>query len=176
MASKTVNGNTLEVPTVNSKKMDIKIGTILRLLFLIAAYVNQVCDVFGAYDAFIPEEYRTVISVVSLIATAAASVAAYWFNNSWSTEATVVDKLLATIKHASKYCPEIVDAVNTSISEFNKKEAEAAKSMNIPTSAVINNKNVSETEPVEVPTAESSEQSDDEESSDCESSDDGMAN
>ena len=137
MANKTVNGNTLEVPEINSKNAEVKIGTILRAVFLIAAYVNQACDVFGAYDLFIPEEWRTVVSVVSLIATAAASVCAYWFNNSWSKEATVVDKLLATIKHASKYCPEIVDAVNVSIAEFNKKEVEAAKNMNIPTSATI---------------------------------------
>lgn len=138
MPSKTVNNNTLEVPTIDSKKVEVKIGTILRLLFLIAAYVNQACDVLGAYDAFIPEEYRSVVSVASLVATAVASIAAYWFNNSWSAEATVVDKLLATIKHASKYCPEIVDAVNTSISEFNKKEVAAAQSLSIPTSAEIN--------------------------------------
>lgn len=137
MANKTVNGNTLEVPEFNGKNAEVKIGTVLRLVFLIAAYVNQACDVFGAYDLFIPAEWRTVVSVVSLIATAGASVSAYWFNNSWSKEATVVDKLLATIKHASKYCPEIVDAVNTSIVEFNKKEVEAAKNMSIPTSASI---------------------------------------
>lgn len=140
MAQKTVNGNTLEVPEVDSKKVEIKIGTILRMLFLLAAYVNQACDVLGAYDAFIPEKYRMVVTAVSLIATGVASVCAYWFNNSWSTEATVADKLLSTIKHASVYCPEIVDAVNASVAEFNKKQAEAAANMNIPTSADIKRK------------------------------------
>lgn len=137
MANKTVNGNTLDVPEFKGEKLSVKIGTILRLAFLVAAYLNQACDVIGAYDAFIPEKYQTLVSVVSLIATAVASVAAYWFNNSWSAEATVVDKLLATIKHASAYCPEIVDAVNVSITEFTKKEVEAAKSISIPTSADI---------------------------------------
>ena len=126
MAQKTVNGNTLEVPNVDSKKAEVKIGTILRMLFLVAAYVNQACDVLGAYDAFIPDEYRSVVTVASLIATGVASVCAYWFNNSWSAEATVADKLLATIKHGSTYCPEIVDAVNNTVSEFNKKQVGTA--------------------------------------------------
>lgn len=140
MVEKTVGGNTLEVPNVDSKKVEVKIGTILRLLFLLAAWVNQACDVLGAYDAFIPSEYRTLVTVLSLIATGVASVAAYWFNNSWSAEATVVDKLLATIKHASKYCPEIVEAVNKSVAEFNKKQADAAADINIPSSAELKKK------------------------------------
>lgn len=120
MAQKTVNGQTLEVPDLTSKKAEVKIGTILRLVFLIAAYVNQVCDVVGAYDMFIPEEYRSVVSVVSLIATAVASVSAYWFNNSWTPEANTADKVLATIKNASTYCPEIMDKINQVVVEVNK--------------------------------------------------------
>ena len=51
MAQKNVNGQILDVPEIDSKKADVAIGTILRLLFLIAAYVNQACDVLGAYDS-----------------------------------------------------------------------------------------------------------------------------
>lgn len=138
MVKKTVGEHTLEVPNVDSKVAEVKIGTIMRLIFLIAAWINQLCDVLGAYDSFIPAEYQTVVTVASLIATGAASIAAYWFNNSWSPEATVVDKLLATIKHASKYCPDIVDAVNASVAEFNKKQAEAAANLNIPSSGELN--------------------------------------
>lgn len=125
MAQKTVNGNTLDVPDLTSKKAEIKIGTVLRLIFLIAAYVNQVCDVIGAYDAFIPSEYRSVVSIVSLVATAVASVAAYWFNNSWTAEANTADKVLATMKQASTYCPEIVQKINQTVAEFNTKEGTA---------------------------------------------------
>lgn len=120
MAEKTVNGQTLEVPNLTSKKVEVKVGTVLRLIFLIAAYVNQVCDVLGAYDMFIPQEYRSVVSIVSLVATAAASVSAYWFNNSWTQEATTADKILATIRVASTYCPEIVNKIDQTIAEINK--------------------------------------------------------
>ncbi len=129
---KEVNGNVLEVPNLDSKVLDVKIGTKLRLVFLVAAYIITACDTIGAFDLFIPEKYRLVVTTISLIASAAASVAAYWFNNSWTSEATVVDKLLATIKHTSVYCPEIVDSVNASIAEFNKKTADAAKSVTAP--------------------------------------------
>lgn len=129
MATKTVNGNTLDVPDLTSKKAEVKIGTILRMLFLVAAYINQICEVIGVYNAFIPQEYQSVVATVSLIATGAASVCAYWFNNSWSVEATTVDKLLLTIKNASQYCPDIVDSVNASVAEFNKKQAQAAAEM-----------------------------------------------
>lgn len=131
---KEVNGNVLEVPTIDSKALEVKIGTKLRLVFLIAAYVITACDTIGAFDLFIPEKYQLVVTTISLIASAAASIAAYWFNNSWTSEATVVDKLLATIKHTAVYCPEIVDSVNASIAEFNKKTADAAKSVTTPVS------------------------------------------
>lgn len=126
MAKRVVNGQELEVPDFDSKTVDIKIGTILRLVFLIAAYINQVCEVLGAYDAFIPADYRGVIAVVSLIATAAASVAAYWFNNSWTAEATVIDKVLATLKYSAKYCPEISDQIKNNVIEAGKLNAEMA--------------------------------------------------
>lgn len=129
MAQKTVNGVTLEVADVTNEKVEVKIGTILRLVFLVAAYVNQVCDVVGAYDAFIPDQYRSVVSIVSLVATAVASVAAYWFNNSWTAEANTADKILATIRQASVYCPEIVEAVNDTINTV-KSAADEDKSSN----------------------------------------------
>lgn len=126
MAQKTVNGQTLEVPDFDSKEVRVKIGTILRLLFLIAAYVNQMCEVLGAYDAIIPEQYRGLITVVSLIATAVASVAAYWFNNSWTEEATTLDMVLSTMKFAAKYCPEIKNQIKENITDAGKLNVELA--------------------------------------------------
>ena len=124
MSLKTVNGQTLEVPDFDSKEIEVKIGTILRLVFLIAAYVNQACEVLGAYDAIIPEKYRAIIAIVSLIATAAASVAAYWFNNSWTANATLLDKLLATMKYSAKYCPEIKNQIVNNVVDAGKLNAE----------------------------------------------------
>ena len=124
MAQKNVNGQILDVPEIDSKKADVAIGTILRLLFLIAAYVNQACDVLGAYDSFLTEDTKGLVTVVSLIATAVASVAAYWFNNSWTPEATVVDKVFATMKFTSKYCPDIADAVKNNIIDAHRANTE----------------------------------------------------
>lgn len=124
MAQKNVNGQILDVPEIDSKKADVAIGTILRLLFLIAAYVNQACDVLGAYDSFLTEDTKGLVTVVSLIATAVASVAAYWFNNSWTPEATVIDKVFATMKFTSKYCPDIADAVKNNIIDAHRANTE----------------------------------------------------
>lgn len=127
-----VNGDVLEVPVIDSKKLEIKISTKMRLIFLIASYIIAGCDMLGAFDMFIPTRYQSVVTTVCMIAAAAAAAAAYWFNNSWSNEATVVDKLLATIKHTAKYCPEIVQSIDASIAEFNKKTANAARSVTVP--------------------------------------------
>lgn len=124
MAQKNVNGQILDVPEIDSKKADVAIGTILRLLFLIVAYVNQACDVLGAYDSFLTEDTKGLVTVVSLIATAVASVAAYWFNNSWTPEATVIDKVFATMKFTSKYCPDIADAVKNNIIDAHRANTE----------------------------------------------------
>lgn len=124
MAQKNVNGQILEVPEIDSKKADVAIGTILRLLFLIAAYINQACEVFGAYDAFLSEDAKGIVAVMSLIATAVASVAAYWFNNSWTPEATVIDKVFATMKYTAKYCPDIADTIKHNIVDAHKINTE----------------------------------------------------
>lgn len=130
MANKTVNGQTLEVPDFDSEKVDIKIGTIMRLLFLIAAYVNQACEVLGAYDSIIPKEYQGFITVASLVATAVASIAAYWFNNSWTPEATVLDKILSTMKYSAKYCPEIKDQIRKNVVDAGQLNAELVQGGN----------------------------------------------
>ena len=124
MAQKDVNGQILDVPEFDSKKADVQIGTILRLLFLIAAYVNQVCEVFGAYDVFLSDNAKGIVTVVSLFATAVASIAAYWFNNSWTPEATVIDKVLATMKYTAKYCPEIADTIKGNLADAHKTNTE----------------------------------------------------
>lgn len=145
MAKKTVNGVTLEVPEFKCEKAEVKIGTILRLVFLIAAYINQVCDVLGAYDMIIPVEYQSVVSLVSLIATAAASVSAYWFNNSWTAEATTADKILVTMKYAATYCPEIITATNKTVLDLdieNKTVRErVVEATPVPETDTINNDN-----------------------------------
>lgn len=126
MAQRVVSGQILDVPDFDSKTVDIKIGTILRLVFLIAAYVNQFCETIGAYNTFIPVQYQEIVKVVSLIATALASIAAYWFNNSWTPEATVIDKVLSTLKYSAKYCPEIVDQIKNNVVEAGKLNVEIA--------------------------------------------------
>lgn len=74
----------------------ISSGTIARTIILVLALFNQVLAMFGKSPLDIAGE--DISNVVSLIFTIAASAAAWWKNNSFTTAAIEGDKMMKRIK------------------------------------------------------------------------------
>lgn len=75
---------------------NVKTDTIIRTIILIIALVNQGLAIFGK-EAF-PITDGQIYQVVTIIATIASSVWAWWKNNSFTKNAIEADKLLAQLK------------------------------------------------------------------------------
>ncbi len=78
--------------------MHITSGTIARTICLILALLNQVLAVLGKGTLAIAED--DIYQIVSLIATIAAGVAAWWKNNSFTKAAISADEVLRQSKLA----------------------------------------------------------------------------
>jgi len=76
--------------------MKIKTETIVRLVILFIALVNQVLTSMGMSP--LPFEDETVTELVSITVTVAASAWAWWKNNSFTKEAIAADEYLTTLK------------------------------------------------------------------------------
>lgn len=74
----------------------ISVGTIARTVCLVLALINQVLLLTGKSP--LPIEDETISSLISTLATIAASLAAWWKNNSVTKEAIEADKLLQQLK------------------------------------------------------------------------------
>lgn len=74
----------------------ISVGTIVRTVCLVLALINQVLLLTGKSP--LPIEDETISSLISTLATIAASLAAWWKNNSVTKEAIEADKLLQQLK------------------------------------------------------------------------------
>ena len=72
--------------------MRVSMGTVIRSICLLLALANQVLAAFGKSP--LPFEDETVSEMASLIVTAAASIAAWWKNNSFTKAAIKADKQL----------------------------------------------------------------------------------
>ncbi len=70
--------------------MKISAGTIARTIVLALALVNQVLVALGISPIEIGDE--TITTVVSLIFTIVAAVAAWWKNNSFTAKAIAADQ------------------------------------------------------------------------------------
>lgn len=77
---------------------EVKAMTVVRLLVLSVAMVNLVLSIFCDYR--IPGLTQENQEQLAVLISLAASVAAYWYNNSWSAGATTSDKILQIIKNA----------------------------------------------------------------------------
>lgn len=75
---------------------NVKTDTVVRTIVLLIALVNQVLAIAGK-EAF-PVTADQVYQGVSLIATVAASVWAWWKNNSFTKNAIEADKVLDELK------------------------------------------------------------------------------
>ena len=71
-------------------------GTIIRTIILLLALVNQVLTALG--KSVIPVSDEEVSIVISTVFTIAASVAAWWKNNSVTTQAQTADVTLAALR------------------------------------------------------------------------------
>lgn len=76
--------------------MKISAGTIARTIILALALTNQALTATG--HSVIPIENEEVTEFVSLVFTIAASLAAWWKNNSFTKKAIKADKYKASLE------------------------------------------------------------------------------
>ena len=79
---------------------EIKIGTIARTAVLALALTNQVLSAAG--KPVIPIEDKQLETLVTTAFTVAASLAAWWKNNSFTPAAIKADQTLKVYQSASK--------------------------------------------------------------------------
>ena len=79
---------------MNSTK--ISAGTIARTAVLIAALLNQILTFAGKNP--LPFSDDEIYSAITTLATAAASLAAWWKNNSFTAAAIRADKVMNDLK------------------------------------------------------------------------------
>lgn len=75
---------------------NIKIDTVVRTIVLIVALANQALAIAG--KEAIPVTEDQVYQIVSLIVTVAASLWAWWKNNSFTKNAIAADQYLEELK------------------------------------------------------------------------------
>lgn len=76
----------------------ITLGTIIRTVLLLLAVVNQVLAIVG--KEALPVYESDVTQLITLAVTIAASIAAWWKNNSFTKAALAGDKVKETIKES----------------------------------------------------------------------------
>ena len=81
-------------------------GTIIRTIILALTIVNSLLSIFGKSPLPISDE--TVTQLVSLIFTIAASLAAWWKNNSFTQAAIEADILMHRLKEEKDDTSEVV--------------------------------------------------------------------
>lgn len=75
---------------------NISKGTIIRTACLLLAIINTALTMFGKNP--LPIEDAMIEEVVSFVFMAAASLAAWWKNNSFTKPAIKADEILADLK------------------------------------------------------------------------------
>ena len=81
-------------------KKKVEIGTVVRTCTLILALVNQFLEIAGFCP--LPLEQEKVYETLTGIFTAAASLCAWWKNNSFSQEALMADEWLREEKEEKR--------------------------------------------------------------------------
>ncbi len=79
-----------------NEENNISKGTVIRTVLLIAALVNQVLLAIGKSP--LPIESEQAQQLISLLFTGAASLIAWWKNNSFTKNAIAADEVLATLQ------------------------------------------------------------------------------
>lgn len=78
------------------KNHAVTVGTIIRTVVLVLALVNQILTAAGASP--LPIDDETAAQLISTVATVAASLAAWWKNNSFTAEAIDADEYLRQLR------------------------------------------------------------------------------
>lgn len=78
------------------KNHAVTVGTIIRTVVLVLALVNQILTAAGASP--LPIDDETAAQLISTVATVAASLAAWWKNNSFTAEAIDADEYLRRLR------------------------------------------------------------------------------
>ena len=82
---------------MNSKK--ISAGTVARTAVLIAALLNQILTFAGKNP--LPFSDDEIYTAITTLATVAASVIAWWKNNSFTAAAIRADKVMKDLKQSN---------------------------------------------------------------------------
>lgn len=77
--------------------MNITSGTIARTIILALALINQILSVSG--HAVLPIEDAQIETIVSTVWTVAASLVAWWKNQSFTQAAIAGDKITKAVKN-----------------------------------------------------------------------------
>ena len=80
--------------------MNVKASTIIRTIVLAVVLVNNILTMNGLNP--LPFSVDVLYEIVSGIATIAASIWAWWENNSFTKEAIEADKVLEELKTQNK--------------------------------------------------------------------------
>jgi len=75
----------------------VKADTVIRTAVLILALVNQIFYTTGR--SVLPISNAQLSEIITLVFTIAASIAAWWKNNSFSSAAIRGDELMNAMKH-----------------------------------------------------------------------------
>ena len=78
----------------------VKKDTIIRTIVLIVALINQALTLSGKNP--LPFEDDEIVNVLSYVFTAAASLWAWWKNNSFTQNAIKADEVLAQLNAETK--------------------------------------------------------------------------
>lgn len=82
--------------------MKVSTGTIIRTVMLVFALANQVLTVIGKNP--LPFSSEQVESGISIVFTVAASIVAWWKNNSFTSAAIAGDQVMQGIKDSESGC------------------------------------------------------------------------
>ena len=78
----------------------MKTGTIARTIALALALINQIFAIIGVPLLEIDDD--TIYQIVSLVATVAITIRAWWKNNSFTKEAQYADSVMENLKKQNK--------------------------------------------------------------------------
>lgn len=108
---------------------NINAATVVRLIVLVIAFANLILSLFT--DFRIPglsaEEQESLAVAVTML----VSGISYWYNNSWSKNATVADKVLGVLKNTDLTIDDVMGAIeNVQADVDSRKNSRDAPSNN----------------------------------------------
>lgn len=98
---------------------EVQISTIVRLIVLIVAVVNLLLSSFT--DFRLPGLDATKQQATATILAAIASVVSYWYNNSWTENATAADKILDTLKNSDVKVEDVLESIEILEASLNSR-------------------------------------------------------